>query len=104
MSVTFDPDGIRDVARILDQPVDLLPTLAAESVSPSPAMYGKILIFSALQVEPAATDARRHLLTGMNLAGASISQGLRGTADDYERTEALAARIAGALPAGETEE
>lgn len=104
MTLHFNPDGIRDVAALIDQPVELLPQLANDSVAPDPGMYGKILIFSAQQTEPMATEARRHLLGGMHAAGASISQGLRATADDYERTEQQAVDIIKSLPSDETEE
>lgn len=90
-----NPSGIRASADLIAQPVDLLPQLAGEAVAPNPGMYGKVLIYSAQQVEPAATEARQFLLGAMHTSGRSIVDSLRVTADDYEATEqAATARVA----------
>lgn len=94
---TFNTKGIRDAAKKIAQPVELMPRLAGESVAPDIAMYGKILVYSAQMVEPMATQARQTLFNGMATAGQSIVDGLNQTADDYDLAERANAEAMAAL-------
>lgn len=87
MSIYFSPNGIREVAELLDDPVQSLPALVTGAVAPDPGMYGKVLIYSAQLVEPMATNARRAVYSGLHAAGQSIVQGLHATASDYRAVE-----------------
>lgn len=91
----FNPTEIDKAAKRIAQPVELMPRLASEATAPDPGMYGTVLVFAAGMVEPAVTESRKALFGGMEVAGTSIVDELKGTANLYRAVQREAeARVA----------